>query len=160
MVKVFVAQKACKHLVDGGRLILMLSISAHNPVKDHAVYVRGKGAVEALTRCFAPELGARRTTVNSIVARGGIKMDMAAVVGYKYIPGADTSWMFEMIEQMVNQRTPVKLMAVRVDIARAIAFLASEDGGWMSGYFRLHAPCSIELRLTVSRRAEFDDFRR
>ncbi|KAL9003236.1 MAG: hypothetical protein Q9188_003876 [Gyalolechia gomerana] len=128
----FVAQQACKHLVDGGRLILMSSISAHNSIKDHAVYAGSKCAVEAFARCFAPELGARRITVNSI-APGGVKTDMAADVGYKYIPGADASWTFERIEQVVNQRTPMKRMAVPVDIARVVAFLASEDGGWMSG---------------------------
>ena len=43
----FVAQQAYKHLTDGGRLILMSSISAHNSIKERAVYAGSKCAVEA-----------------------------------------------------------------------------------------------------------------
>ncbi|KAI4157022.1 MAG: hypothetical protein L6R39_000838 [Caloplaca ligustica] len=130
-----VGQQAYKHLTDGGRLILMSSISAHNSIKEHAVYAGSKCAVEAFARCFAPEFGPRGITVNSI-APGGVKTDMAADVGYKYIPGADASWNFERIEQVVKQRTPMRRMAIPADIARVVAFLASDDGGWMSGRFR------------------------
>lgn len=131
----FVAQQAYKHLADEGRLILMSSISAHISIKEHAVYAGSKCAVEAFARCFAPEFGARGITVNSI-APGGVKTDMAADVGYKYIPGAGASWTFEEIERVVAKRTPMKRMATPVDIARVVGFLASEDGGWMSGEFR------------------------
>lgn len=129
-----VGQQAYKHLTDGGRLILMSSISAHNSIKEHAVYAGSKCAVEAFARCFAPEFGPRGITVNSI-APGGVKTDMAADVGYKYIPGADATWTMERIEQTVKQRTPMRRMAIPADIARVVAFLASEDGGWMSGRF-------------------------
>ncbi|KAL8699360.1 MAG: hypothetical protein Q9201_006053 [Fulgogasparrea decipioides] len=128
----FVAQQAYKHLANDGRLILMSSISAHNAIREHAVYAGSKCAVEAFARCFAPEFGTRGITVNSI-APGGVKTDMATEIGYKYIPGADASWAFERIEQIVAQRTPMQRMAVPADIARVVAFLASGDGGWMSG---------------------------
>ena len=50
----FVAQQAYKHLVDGGRLVLLSSVSAQaRSVPNHAVYSGSKGAVEAFTRCFA-----------------------------------------------------------------------------------------------------------
>ena len=52
------------------------------------IYAGSKCAVEAF-RPFAsrPNSAARGITVNSI-APGGVKTDMAADVGYKYIPGA------------------------------------------------------------------------
>lgn len=128
----FVAQHAYKHLSDGGRLILMSSISAHNSLKQHAVYAGSKCAVEAFARCFAPEFGARGITVNTI-APGGVKTDMSADVGYKYIPVADSSWTIDDIEKFVSSRTPMGRMAYPVDIARVVGFLASEDGGWVSG---------------------------
>lgn len=128
----FVAQQAYKHLTDGGRLILMSSISAHNSIKEHAVYAGSKCAVEAFARCFAAEFGARSITVNSI-APGGVKTEMAADVGYKYIPGADASWTIEDIEKVVAKMTPLRRMATPPDIARVVGFLCSGDGGWMSG---------------------------
>ena len=128
----FVGQAAYRHLSDNGRLILMSSISARNAIKQHAVYAGSKCAVEAFARCFASEFGARGITVNSI-SPGGVKTDMVADVGHKYIPGADASWTLGDIEDFVTKRTPMARMAVPLDIARVVVFLASEDGGWMSG---------------------------
>ncbi|KAF2742516.1 NAD(P)-binding protein [Sporormia fimetaria CBS 119925] len=128
----FVAQQAYDHLSDGGRLVLMSSISAHNAIREHAVYAGSKCAVEAFARCFSQEFGRRRITVNSI-APGGVKTDMAADVGYKYLPMADSSWSWEQIEEVVSKRTPMGRIADPVDIARVVAFLASEDAGWVNG---------------------------
>lgn len=128
----FVGQAAYEHLADNGRLILMSSISAHNAIKQHAVYAGSKSAVEAFARCFAPDFGSRGITVNSI-APGGVKTDMAADVGFKYIPTADASWSMDDIEKFVASRTPMRRMAYPVDIARVVGFLASEDAGWVSG---------------------------
>jgi NAD(P)-dependent dehydrogenase (short-subunit alcohol dehydrogenase family) len=128
----FVAQQAYKHLTDGGRLILMSSISAHNAIREHAVYAGSKCAVEAFARCFSQEFGARRITVNSI-APGGVKTDMAADVGYKYLPMADSSWSWEQIEGVVAKRTPLGRIADPIDIARVVSFLASDDAGWVNG---------------------------
>ncbi|KAE8152728.1 putative hydroxysteroid dehydrogenase [Aspergillus avenaceus] len=128
----FVAQSAFKHLEDNGRLVLTSSISAHVSIKEHGIYAGSKCAVEAFARCFAPEFGTRGITVNS-VAPGGVKTDMAADVGYKYIPGADASWTIDDIDAFVSARTPMRRMAVPQDIARVVAFLATEDAGWLSG---------------------------
>jgi NAD(P)-dependent dehydrogenase (short-subunit alcohol dehydrogenase family) len=50
----FVAQQAFKHLNEGGRLILMSSISAQaRGVPNHSVYAGSKAAVEAFARCLA-----------------------------------------------------------------------------------------------------------
>ena len=135
----FVGQAAYKHLTDNGRLILTSSISAHNAIKEHAVYAGSKCAVEAFARCFAPDFGTRGITVNT-VAPGGVKTDMAADVGFKYIPIADASWTVDDIEKFVASRTPMGRMAYPVDIARVVAFLVSEDAGWISGKWRQPSP--------------------
>lgn len=50
----FVAQQVFKHLSEGGRLILMSSISAQaRGVPNHSVYVGSKAALGAFSRCFA-----------------------------------------------------------------------------------------------------------
>ena len=70
--------------------------------------------------------------MNSI-APGGVKTDMAAESGFKYIPTADASWSIEDIENFVASKTPMQRMASPVDIARVVGFLASEDAAWVSG---------------------------
>ena len=145
----FVGQAAYKHLTNNGRLILTSSISAHNAIKGHAIYAGSKCAVEAFARCFAPDFGARGITVNT-VAPGGVKTDMAADVGFKYIPTADASWTMDDIEKFVAKRTPMGRMAYPVDIARVVAFLASEDAGWVSGKWRQPFPLLfLSFSLTV-----------
>ena len=151
----FVGQAAYKHLSDNGRLILMSSISARNAIKEHAVYAGSKCAVEAFARCFAPDFGARGITVNSI-SPGGVKTDMAADVGYKYIPGADASWTMGDIEEFVTRRTPMRRMAMPVDVARVVAFLVSEDGAWMSGKLLVRASDSLQI-LADDCRTKFDN---
>lgn len=128
----FVAQQASRHLTDGGRLIMTSSISAHVSIREHAIYAGSKCAVEAFAKCLASDFGPRGITVNTI-APGGVKTDMAADVGYKYIPGADSSWTMDDIDKFVSARTPMRRMAYPIDIARVVGFLVSEDGGWVSG---------------------------
>ncbi|KAJ9648124.1 hypothetical protein H2201_002337 [Coniosporium apollinis] len=128
----FVAQKAYSYLSEGGRLILMSSISAGVGLGDHAVYAGSKCAVEAFGECLTKKFEAKRITVN-VIAAGGVGTDMAAEAGRRYIPGADPSWTAEDIDKFVSSRSPLQRMAQPPDIARAVAFLVSVDGGWMNG---------------------------
>ena len=52
--QLFVAQQAYRYLEEGGRLVMLSSISAQaRGVANHAVYSGSKGAVEAFARCLA-----------------------------------------------------------------------------------------------------------
>lgn len=128
----FVAQNAHKNLSHGGRLIMMSSISAHFGLKEHAVYAGSKNAVEAFARCFAKDFGDKKVTVNC-VAPGGVDTDMCADAFWRYIPGADPSWTVQDNADFVAKRTPLQRMGMPQDISRVIAFLASDDAGWISG---------------------------
>lgn len=128
----FVAQQAYIHLEDGGRLVLMSSISAHNSIKEHALYAGSKNAVEAFAKNFVKDFGPRRITVNTI-APGGVKTDMANDVGWKYLPQADETWTFEQVEAVVNKWTPLGRMGQPQDIARVVAFLVGPDAYWING---------------------------
>jgi NAD(P)-dependent dehydrogenase (short-subunit alcohol dehydrogenase family) len=134
----FVAQNAYKYLSEGGRFVLMSSISANVGLRQHAVYAGSKCAVEAFGRCLTKEFGAKKITVN-VIAPGGVGTDMAAEAGWRYIPGANPSWSMEDINKFVSSRTPLQRMAVPEDIARVVAFLTSEDGGWINGKHN-HSP--------------------
>jgi NAD(P)-dependent dehydrogenase (short-subunit alcohol dehydrogenase family) len=92
------------------------------------VYVAAKGAVIALTKKAAAELGAWSIRVNAI-APGKIltPMNAAAIVG-------DPDAMDEAREAF-RTRTPLRgRIGVADDIAHAALWLASDDAGFVSGH--------------------------
>jgi len=123
----FVAQATLKYAEHGGRLILMSSITTYTrTVRDHAIYSATKAAVEAFVRCFAGDFGKKKITVNA-VAPGGVKSDMFAENAKRYVPpGMDP-------EEALSSMTPLNRVGYPEDIARVVAFLASEDGEWVNG---------------------------
>ncbi|KAF2140711.1 uncharacterized protein K452DRAFT_273478 [Aplosporella prunicola CBS 121167] len=129
----FVGQAAFRHLEDNGRLVLMSSIAAGLlGVRDHALYNASKMAVIGMIKAFATDFGVRGITVNG-VAPGGIKSDMFTQNAWHYIPGGTPDWSAEKIETLMAQHCPLGRCAVPQDVARVVAFLASEDGGWING---------------------------
>ena len=129
----FVGQHAYKYCEPNGRLILMSSIAAGLiSVGNHALYSGSKSAVNGITKSFAKDFGKKGMTVNAI-APGGVKSDMFTQVAWKYIPGADGTWPAEKIENMMAHHCPLGRCALPIDVARVVAFLSSEDGGWING---------------------------
>ena len=129
----FVGQAAYKFLEDNGRVILMSSIAAGLlGVKDHALYNASKMAVIGMIKAFATDFGKRGITVNG-VAPGGIKSDMFTQNAWHYIPGGTPEWPADKIESLMASHCPLGRCALPDDVARVVAFLASEDGGWVNG---------------------------
>lgn len=132
----FVGQHAYKYCEPNSRLILMSSIAAGLiSVGNHALYSGSKSAVNGITKSFAKDFGKKGMTVNAI-APGGVKSDMFTQVAWKYIPGADETWPAAKIENMMAHHCPLGRCALPQDVARVVAFLASEDGGWVNGEFQ------------------------
>lgn len=129
----FVGQAAYKNMEDNGRLILMSSIAAGLlGVKDHVLYNASKMAVIGMIKSFATDFGKRGITVNG-VAPGGIKSDMFTQNAWHYIPGGTPEWPADKIEGLMANHCPLGRCAVPEDVARVVAFLASDDGGWVNG---------------------------
>ncbi len=129
----FVGQAAFRYLENDGRLILMSSIAAGLlGVKDHALYNASKMAVIGMIKSFATDFGRRGITVNG-VAPGGIKSDMFTQNAWHYIPGGSPDWPAEKIETLMAEHCPLGRCAEPEDVARVVAFLASQDGGWVNG---------------------------
>ena len=117
----YAAQAALKPMMKakGGRIINISSVvaSAGNPGQLN--YCASKGGIDALTRSLAREIGSRGITVNAI-APGFIATDMTAELG-------------EDAHTALAAQIPLGKLGSPDDIAAAVAFLASDSAGYITG---------------------------
>ena len=105
-----------------GRIINIGSIMGSVARPTVAAYAASKGAVAALTRVLAVELGPKGITCNAI-APGYITTDMTADLA------AD-----EKFDAFIKSRTPAHRWGTPEDVGRAAAFLATEAAGYINGH--------------------------
>ena len=74
------SSSAAAPICDGGRVINVSSLVATHPVQGTTVYAGTKGAIDAMTRVWARELGPRGVTVNA-VAPGPVETDRSVIRG-------------------------------------------------------------------------------
>jgi 3-oxoacyl-[acyl-carrier protein] reductase len=107
---------------EGGSIINIGSIVSEIAPVASAIYTGTKGAVDAITRVFAKELGPKNIRVNAVnpgpVATEGFKSS-----GFE---GSD-------FEKGMIQGTPLGRIGQPDDIGTVVAFLASEDAKWVTG---------------------------
>jgi 3-oxoacyl-[acyl-carrier protein] reductase len=116
-------QEALKHFnPDGGSIINIGSLASSLTPPTGVVYNATKGAVDAITRTLAKELGPRKIRVNSI--NPGMVITEGAVAG-----GYTEGDMRNMFESM----TPLGRVGETDDIAPAAIFFASDDSKWVTG---------------------------
>ena len=104
---------------EGGVVINISSGVAKTPMVAAQVYSSTKGAVDVLTRGLALELGPRKIRVV------GIAPGLTTTEG---ISGMDQGTI-----NFVVSRTPLGRVGEPADIAAAVSFVASGDGGWITG---------------------------
>ena len=100
-----------------GHIINLTSILGMNGASCEAAYSATKGAILALTKALAQELGPSGIRVNA-VAPGVIQTDMCAHVDPSVMEG-------------LRQQTPIERLGTPEDIARAMVYLA--DAAFVTG---------------------------
>jgi 3-oxoacyl-[acyl-carrier protein] reductase len=118
------ATKACVPLIppEGGSVINIGSVASEQTPPMSVVYSGTKGAVDAITRVLAKELGPRKIRVNA-VNPGPVETEGFKASG---VEGSD-------FEKQMLQSTPLGRLGNPQDIATVVAFLASEDARWVTG---------------------------
>jgi len=102
-----------------GRIINISSISGLMGNPGQVNYSSSKSALNGFTKSLAKELGSRNITVNC-VAPGFIETDM-------------TSFLEEDAKQRIEETIPLGRLGKAEDIAKLVAFLASDEASYITG---------------------------
>ncbi len=106
----------------GGKIVNIASSTVFKGVPNLLHYVSSKGAVVAMTRCLARELGDQKINVNAIAP--GLTMSDGVLNQPGYTP--------EYIQQNMGGRA-LKRKQVPADLVGAMVFLCSSDSDFMTG---------------------------
>lgn len=120
---ILTTQEAVKYFGPaGGNVINISSVAGVNPIAGASVYCATKGAVDAITKSLAKELGPKNIRVNSI------NPGMVETEG-THSAGILKS---EFPKQIIAQ-TPLGRIAQPDDIGKVAVFFASDESGWVTG---------------------------
>jgi 3-oxoacyl-[acyl-carrier protein] reductase len=120
---ILATQEAARHFGPDGGSVINIGSAASSLTPPHtSVYTATKGAVDAVTRTLAKELGPRKIRVNSINP-GVVETEGTHTAG---VIGSD-------FQKAYEAQTPLGRIAQPSDIAPVAVFLASEDSAWVTG---------------------------
>jgi 3-oxoacyl-[acyl-carrier protein] reductase len=116
------SQRAVELMESGGSIINISSVAADAAPPSFSVYSATKAAVDAVTRSLAQELGPQGIRVNSVNP------------GMVETEGTHTLGIVESeFRSQTELQTPLGRIGQPEDIAPVVAFLASDDAGWITG---------------------------
>jgi 3-oxoacyl-[acyl-carrier protein] reductase len=120
---ILAAREAARHFgPDGGSIINVSSVVSVAAVPGSVVYSATKGALDAVTRVLAAELGPRKIRVNTI-APGVVETEGTHTAGFI---GSD-------FQKNLEAATPLGRIGQPDDIAKVAVFLASAESSWVTG---------------------------
>lgn len=116
-----VARRATSKMIRArwGRMIFVSSVVGLLGSPGQTNYAASKAGLVGLARSLAREIGGRGVTCN-VVAPGFVTTDMTAE-----LPDAR--------QQEILEQIPLRRMATAAEVAATIAFLASEEAGYVTG---------------------------
>ena len=103
----------------GGSIVNISSVVGLRGYRGMAVYGATKGALDAMTRALARELGAWKIRVNS-VAPGYLDTEMSAGLNEDQL-------------QKIVRRTPLERLGTPADVVGPVRFLLSDDSAFVTG---------------------------
>lgn len=109
----------------GGTFLVTTSVAAHVGFPQHAVYCASKAALEAIVRCLATDYAGVVRAVG--ISPGTIRTPMLAAT----CEGWDKP--VEELYAEVAKKIPVRRLGEPADIAKAAAFLISDDASYING---------------------------
>jgi 3-oxoacyl-[acyl-carrier protein] reductase len=117
------SKEAAKYFdASGGSIINISSAASSLTPPNTSVYTATKGAVDAVTRTLAKELGPRKIRVNAI--------NPGMVVTEGVLAGGFAEGDFR---KQIEAMTPLGRIGQVDDVAPAAVFFASADSGWITG---------------------------
>ncbi|OIV43751.1 SDR family oxidoreductase [Flavobacterium johnsoniae] len=121
----FTVQKLLPILNDGASIIFNTSINAHVGMPNSSVYAASKAAVLSFNKVFAVELAPRKIRVNA-VSPGPVETPLYGKLGLQKeeVDGFGT---------ILGEKILLKRFAQSSEIAKTVAFLASDDSSFITG---------------------------
>jgi 3-oxoacyl-[acyl-carrier protein] reductase len=120
-----VIRDSLKHFgPNGGSVINIGSGASRMCPPGYSVYAASKAALDAVTGVLAKELAPRKIRVNSV--NPGATLSEGTRAAGLYGTGSE-------FEKQLVAMTPLGRVGTPEDIAKIVAFLASDDSGWLTG---------------------------
>ena len=116
----FCLKEAGARLKDGGHIVVISSSSVTDPVPGMCVYSSSKAAIQLMATIAAQEFAPRKITVNAVQP------------GVTVTPSATSGLPQEFLDAMI-EKTALKRLAQPEDIAKVVAFFASDEAAWITG---------------------------
>lgn len=108
----------------GGTIINIGSGASKMCPPGYSIYAASKSALDAITGVLSKELASRKIRVNSVNPGATLSEGTQAAGLY----GIESDF-----EKQLVAMTPLSRIGTPADIARVVAFLASDDSGWLTG---------------------------
>jgi NAD(P)-dependent dehydrogenase (short-subunit alcohol dehydrogenase family) len=121
----FTVQKALPLMPDGASIILNASIVASKGFSANSIYSATKAAVRSFARTWTTDLKARRIRVNA-VSPGSIDTPGLSDL----LASSETG---QERKKMISTAVPLGRLGKPDEIAKAVAFLASDDASYIAG---------------------------
>jgi NAD(P)-dependent dehydrogenase (short-subunit alcohol dehydrogenase family) len=121
----FTVQKALPLFQDGGSIILTASVGGSKAYEGFSVYGATKAAIRSFTRSWTVDLKHRKIRVNA-VSPGPIATPIFSRIGLSQ----------EQVGQFktdIENAVPLGRMGNPEEVAKAVAFLASDDSSYITG---------------------------
>lgn len=122
---VFTIEKFVPILNDGASIINLSSINAYTGMPNTSIYAASKAALNSYMRTASIELAPRKIRVNS-VNPGPVETPIFGKVG---MPEDQ----LQAFAAAMQQRVPLKRFGQSAEIAKLVAFLASDDASFITG---------------------------